>query len=87
VNPFTAIAIYLTVWWTVLFVVLPLGARSHAEDGQAVPGGGDPASPVLHNMRRKLITTTWVSALIFAVLMLALKLGWSRMATYFAGSA
>ena len=38
--------IYLTIWWTVLFAVLPLGVRSHAEEGIAVPGGGDPGSPV-----------------------------------------
>ena len=24
-GPFTSIAIYLTLWWTVLFAVLPLG--------------------------------------------------------------
>ena len=86
-NPFTAIAIYLTIWWTVLFIVLPLGARSHAEDGRAVPGGGDPGSPVLHNMKRKVITTTWVSAIIFALVLVALKLGWGRMAAAFAAGA
>ena len=32
-TPFTAVAIYLTIWWTVLFVVLPLGVTSHAEAG------------------------------------------------------
>jgi len=31
-----------------------------------VPGGGDPASPVNPNLKRKFFTTTWVSALIFA---------------------
>ena len=59
---------YLTIWWTVLFAVLPLGARSHAEAGIAVPGGGDPASPVAPNLKRKFITTTWVAAIPFAVL-------------------
>ena len=86
-NAFTAIAIYLTIWWTVLFIVLPLGARSHAESQEIVPGGGDPASPVLHNMKRKVLTTTWVSAVIFAVLLVVLKLGWARMAAHFAGVA
>lgn len=57
---------YLTIWWTVLFSILPLGSRSHAEMGIEVPGGGDPASPVTPNLRRKFITTTWVSAIVFA---------------------
>jgi predicted secreted protein len=37
-NPLTAIAIYLTIWWTVLFGILPLGAKSHAEAGIKPPG-------------------------------------------------
>jgi predicted secreted protein len=61
------IAVYLTIWWTILFAVLPLGVRSHAEMGIPVPGGGDPGSPVNPNLKRKFITTTWVAAAIFAV--------------------
>jgi len=64
-GPFTLIAIYLTVWWTVLFVVLPLGARSHHEAELQAPAGTDPGAPVVHNLRRKLLTTTWVSALVW----------------------
>ncbi len=67
------IAIYLTIWWTVLFAVLPLGARSHAEAGIPVPGGGDPSSPVNPNLKRKFLTTTWVAGLVFAVLWLVLR--------------
>jgi predicted secreted protein len=62
------IAVYLTLWWTTLFAVLPLGVRSHAEEGIEVPGGGDPSSPVNPNLKRKFITTTWVSAILFAIL-------------------
>ena len=68
----TAIAIYLTIWWTALFAILPLGVRSHAEMGIPVPGGGDPSSPVNPNLKRKFITTTWVSAILFAALWLVL---------------
>jgi predicted secreted protein len=64
----TGIAIYLTIWWTILFAVLPLGAKSHAEAGIEVPGGGDPASPVNPNLKRKFFTTTWVAAILFAIL-------------------
>ena len=64
----TYIAIYLTIWWTVLFAVLPLGVRSHHEEGIEVPGGGDPSSPVNPNLKRKFFTTTWLSAILFAIL-------------------
>ena len=33
-----------------------------------MPGGGDPSSPVNPNLKRKFITTTWVSAILFAIL-------------------
>lgn len=64
----TGIAIYLTIWWTVLFAVLPLGVTSHAEAGIDTPGGGDPASPVDPKLKRKFITTTWVSAIVWLVI-------------------
>src|SRR5438445_264268 len=41
----TSLAIYLIIWWVVLFSILPLGVVSHAEAGVKTPGGGDPASP------------------------------------------
>ena len=72
----TYIAIYLTIWWTVLFAVLPLGVRSHHEEGIDVPGGGDPSSPVNPNLKRKFITTTWVSALLFALFWATLYFHW-----------
>jgi predicted secreted protein len=71
-SPLTGIAIYMTIWWTTLFAVLPLGVRSHAEMGIDTPGGGDPASPVNPNLKRKFITTTWVSAIVFAILWLVI---------------
>jgi predicted secreted protein len=71
-GPITWIAIYLTIWWTALFAILPLGTRSHAEMGIEVPGGGDPASPVNPNLKRKFFTTTWVAAILCGALWLAL---------------
>ena len=64
---FTAIAVYLTIWWTVLFAILPLGITSHHEAGIKPPPGCDPGSPVKPNLVRKFITTSWVSAIVFAV--------------------
>ena len=72
-GPVTAIAIYLTIWWTALFCVLPLGVRSYHDLGIEPPPGADPGSPVNPNLKRKFITTTWVSAIAFAVLWLVIK--------------
>lgn len=68
-SPLTAAAIYFVVWWVTLFAVLPLGARSHAEAGMDLKDGGDPGAPVVPNLRRKFITTTWVAAIVWAVVL------------------
>lgn len=60
-------AIYLTIWFTVLFAVLPLGNISYAEAG-IDPEGGDPGAPINPNLKSKFITTTWLSAIVFGVL-------------------
>ena len=62
------ISTYLVVWWTVLFAILPLGARSHYDAGLPVPGGGEPGSPVNPNLKRKFITTTWVAAVVWGLI-------------------
>ena len=67
-SPFTWGAIYLTIWWTVLFAILPLGVVSWHEAGITPPAGSDPSSPVDPKLKRKFITTSWVSALATAVL-------------------
>ena len=67
----TLAAIYVVVWWVVLFAVLPLGARSHHEAGIDLKDGGDPGAPVAHNLKRKAVTTTWVAALVWLVVVAA----------------
>ncbi|MFD3262449.1 DUF1467 family protein [Phenylobacterium ferrooxidans] len=70
---FTGIAIYFTIWWVVLFAVLPLGTTSHAEAGINKGDGGDPAAPVDPKIKKKFITTTWISAIVFVLLWLLLR--------------
>jgi predicted secreted protein len=62
----TAIAVFFLIWWVVLFAVLPWGVRSQQEGGEIVPGT-DPGAPAIPRMLRKLVWTTGVSAVIFAV--------------------
>jgi predicted secreted protein len=74
-GPVTSIAIFLTIWWTVLFAVLPLGTTTHAEAGIDKGDGGDPGAPVDPKLKRKFLTTTWVAALLFAILWLVVRFG------------
>jgi predicted secreted protein len=62
----TGFAIYFVLWWVTLFVTLPFGVRSQHEDGPGAPGT-DPGAPILAKMGRKLIWTTIISAVVFAI--------------------
>ncbi len=70
----TGFAIYFVLWWVVLFLTLPFGVRSQHEDGGGAPGT-DPGAPVATGMGRKLIWTTVLSAIVFAVGLLAYHAG------------
>ena len=63
----TAIAIYFLIWWLMLFAVLPFGVRSQHEGGDIAPGT-DPGAPVLPRVWWKLLWTTIMSGVVFAIL-------------------
>jgi predicted secreted protein len=71
----TAFAIYFVLWWIVLFVTLPFGVRSQQEDGGGAPGT-DPGAPIVSRMGQKMLWTTVISAVLFAVLWLAYDAGY-----------
>ena len=70
----TLAAIYVVVWWVVLFAVLPWGAQSHHEAGLDLKDGGDPGAPVVHDLKRKVITTTWVAAVVWLAVVAAAEI-------------
>lgn len=79
-GPVTCFAVYLTIWWTALFAILPLGTISHAEAGIDKGDGGDPGAPVDPKIGKKFLTTTWVSAIVFVfvyiLVWMAGRFGW-----------
>ncbi len=74
-GPVWTISIYFVTWWTVLFAVLPIGSRSHSEAGTHVADGGDPGAPVDPKLKKKAITTTWVAAIITALIWVVIQYG------------
>lgn len=62
----TAVAIYFVLWWVMLFAVLPWGVRSQAESGEIVPGS-DPGAPAVPKLLAKLLWTTVVTTVVFAI--------------------
>jgi predicted secreted protein len=62
----TFIAIFFIMWWVVLFAVLPWGVRSQQEIGN-ISSGTDPGAPAFPLLGRKLIWTTLITAIVFAL--------------------
>jgi predicted secreted protein len=67
-----AIAVFLTIWWIVLFTVLPLGVRSLHEDGET-PAGSDPGAPLAPMLLKKAAITTAIATVVFGVFLLIVK--------------
>ncbi|MFZ5781607.1 MAG: DUF1467 family protein [Pseudomonadota bacterium] len=57
----TGIMVYLVVWWTVLFAVLPLGVRRVENPGR----GQEHGAPEKPDLKRKIIITSIVAAVVW----------------------
>ena len=63
-----AVAVFFTIWWILLFAVLPFGVQSQHETAEIVPGS-DPGAPVAPRLVVKALWTTGLSVVAFAALM------------------
>jgi predicted secreted protein len=63
-----AASMYLVIWWIVLFAVLPIGVRTSEEEGQKGVPGTPESAPHMPNLLPKMVATTVVSSIVFAVL-------------------
>ena len=70
---FGAIALYFVVWWTLLFVMLPIRNQAETDPARVVPGQ-DPGAPVSPRLREKALWTTLLSGVVFLVAIPAFEL-------------
>ena len=70
-TPFTALFIYLLIWWTMLFTVLPLNIKTHRVKGK----GFDAGAPEKPELKKKLILNTVISAVVLAVIQVLVVTG------------
>ena len=64
---FSAVLVYVVVWWLVFFMSLPFGARSYHEAGEEVDTGNAESAP----LRPRIWLKAGVSTLIAAALTVA----------------
>jgi predicted secreted protein len=72
----TAIATYFLIWWIVLFTVLPWGVRAQGEESAP---GTDPGAPVVPRLLAKLLWTTVVAFVVWALVAVIYLSGWITM--------
>jgi predicted secreted protein len=71
----SAIVFYCVIWAIVFFMVNPLWQTSQSEDGKVI--SGTPASaPVDPMLRKKVILTTVLASVLFALAICTLAFGW-----------
>ena len=70
---FTAVVLYLLIWWVVLFAVLPFWTRPNPEPDVQSGWRGAPAKP---HIGRKIIATTLVAALVWGGCVALIESDW-----------
>ncbi|MCL2429138.1 MAG: DUF1467 family protein [Alphaproteobacteria bacterium] len=61
-NWFTGVVLYILIWWTVLFAVLPIGTKPVAEADELTGWRGVPERP---RIAMKVLLTTLVAGLVW----------------------
>lgn len=61
---FTAIMLFIIIWWVVIFAVLPWGVKRTEEPEE----GHDPGAPERPMLWRKLLITTIISFVLWGIL-------------------
>jgi predicted secreted protein len=70
---FTGAVLYVLIWWTVLFAVLPFGTRPVSGADSETGWRGVPERP---HMLRKIIVTTLVAAVVWAGALALINSDW-----------
>lgn len=78
---FTGVIVFVLVWWTALFCVLPVGVRPDP-DGD-VAAGGWRGTPRAANLRWKLAGTTVLTAVIWVAIWMMVESDWLSFRTGF----
>lgn len=61
------IVLFAVIWFMVFFIVLQVRPRSQADEGEVVPGTPSSA-PAEVRMKRKVVATTMVTVVLWAVI-------------------
>lgn len=72
----SALAIYFLFWTFSVFLVLPFGVRTAHEEGSDLVPGQAESAPHDFSVKKLLLRTTIVSAILFGIFFLNYLYGW-----------
>jgi predicted secreted protein len=84
-NLFSAFVVWLIIWWLVLFIILPIGIRGQAEEGDIVKGS-EPGAPHTLDIKRKFIQTTIIASVLWmltCILIVSGVIDWNMLQNLF----
>ncbi len=64
---YSGVIAFVIIWWMVLFMVLPFGVRTAAEEHVELVPGSAPSAPTRPRLLLKFGVTTGISVVLFAV--------------------
>ncbi|MBK5911672.1 hypothetical protein CCR85_09255 [Rhodothalassium salexigens] len=81
----SGIVVFTVVWWVAFFAALPFGVTARHEDDSVTPvEGAEPAAPVRPHLLPKALVATAVAAVLTALYLTGLALGWFSLRGVFA---
>jgi len=73
---FSTFAIYFIIWWLALFIVLPIGLRTQADENEVVPGSVESAPARFRALRVFLMTSVLAAIIHVTWYVLSVRLGY-----------
>ncbi|KQS93860.1 MULTISPECIES: DUF1467 family protein [unclassified Rhizobium] len=73
---FSVFAIYFIIWWLSLFIVLPIGLRTQAEENDVVPGSVESAPARFRPLKIFVATSVLAAVIHIAWYILSVRLGY-----------
>lgn len=62
-----AVVIFVIIWWSVFFAVLPWGVRGRWESTDDGVKGAEPGAPVKPDLARKALITTGITIVLWVI--------------------
>ena len=63
-----SLIVYISIWWIVFFSVLPIGIKSQNAKFTDELHGNDRGAPKNPNIKKKFLTSTLITSIIFLVI-------------------